>query len=487
MEVTQDGKYSVPVMFQKLDEMDTSDGRFTKVRIWLMHLGENYNASVFEKEVVDEAIPSLEYIPIVGFIEKNSIGEDDFSDHRYVIIRKDGEKERKYFGTAYGVILSSADNNAHYEDRLCDDGETRTFLVVDGIMWNMFEDSSEIINRDVIKSHSMELHPPTVQGYEDDDNKFHFTKFSFRAACILGTDQESGMHNSTIEVQFTMSDFVKGVQSELSNKLKSYTDFIKNNEGGTQMGKPDIVQTDFSLTLNEQFKEIVNIVSNYEKTRDYWGDEVPKYYAIDIQESEVICIDREDNYNYYGFSFTTEGDKPVIDFKSKCRKKTQYVNFEEGTPVMEGAFSFADEFEKIEETFSEKISTLTSEKETAETNFSSIKADYDEIKPKYDQFVKDNEEREREEIKQKKDECFKQFDEHLSDVTEYVALKEDKENLALETIESKCAILYTQKSLSANFSKKQKNDESLIADIIDNPFDDEGIVQTKYGAIKVRK
>ena len=73
-------------------------------------------------------------------------------------------------GNAYGVILSKEDNNAHYEERLCDDGIKRTFLVVDGLIWNIFEDSAEILNRDLIKSHSMEL-------VDTDDENYAFQMF----------------------------------------------------------------------------------------------------------------------------------------------------------------------------------------------------------------------------------------------------------------------------------------------------------------------
>ena len=78
---------SFPVMFQKTEEIENSDCRFTKVKIWLMHLGQNYNGSVFEKSVVDDALPTLGYIPIVAFIENNRSGEQDCSDHRYIITK----------------------------------------------------------------------------------------------------------------------------------------------------------------------------------------------------------------------------------------------------------------------------------------------------------------------------------------------------------------------------------------------------------------
>jgi len=479
-------KNEFPVMFQKLSEMDTEDGRFTKVRIWLMHLEENFNNCTFSKAVVDDATPTLEYIPIVGFTEDNSIGEDDFSDHRYVITRKNGAITRKYMGNAYGTILSSEDNNAHYEDRLCDDGITRTFLVVDGIMWNMFEGSSEIMNRDLIKSQSMELDEKSIEGFEDENFLFHFTKLSFRAACILGFDQEPAMINSTVEVQFTMNDFVKNIQTELSDKLNCYTNFVKNSkeneEGGIQVDKTPT--PDFSLTVMEQFQEIASIVSAKEQTRDYWGDMVSTYRAIDIQEDEVIVVNREDHYNFYGFKFTMEGDLPVIDFATKTRKKTKYEDFIEGTQEILGAFSFAEELEDFTKTAEEKIGTVTTEKETVETDFTTLKEDYDGIKPKYDAYVIAENERFEKETTEKKVECFAKFDEHLADIEDYTKLKESKESLTLDEIEAKCAIMYTSKTLNTNFTKKENSIKPLVADIPE-PNEDANIVHTKYGNIKV--
>ena len=63
---------SFPVMFQKTEEIENSDNRFTKVKIWLMHTGRNWNQSEFTYEVIENAISTLSYIPIVGFKSSNS-------------------------------------------------------------------------------------------------------------------------------------------------------------------------------------------------------------------------------------------------------------------------------------------------------------------------------------------------------------------------------------------------------------------------------
>jgi hypothetical protein len=497
---------SFPVTFEKVEDIEGADGRFTKVKIWLMHLGENFNGSVFEKDVVDEAISTLEYIPIVAFIEDNKSGEKDCSNHRYIITKDEKGVRRKYMGNAYGVIMSSEDNNAHYEERLCDDGETRTFLVVDGLIWNMFEDSAEIINRDLIKSQSMELWDDGVsmEGYEDEDGLFHFTKFSFRAACILGDDYEPAMINSTVEVQFTMSDFVKNIQNELNDKFIAFTKMVneKTNQGGIEA----MSNTDFTQTVLQQFEDISTMVREHECMRDRWGDSVPRYYAVDVQESEVIVVDRESGYNYFGFAFTINGDKPEIDFTSGKRKKLRYEDYVEGATTLEGSFSFGNHIAEIEDTAfakveeaNEKVSeaeekasefeTRVSEFETAkneiETNYNQIKAEFDEMKPKYDDYVAAEQARIEAELDAQKDAEFAKYESVLADDVNFAALKEKKADMSVKEIESECAIMFARKNLAlANFSKT--DDGAMTAGLIDNAEKD-GFVETKYGYIKVTR
>ena len=497
---------SFPVTFEKVEDIESADGRFTKVRIWLMHLGENFNGSVFEKDVVDKAISTLEYIPIVAFIEDNKSGDKDCSNHRYVITKDEKGIRRKYMGNAYGLVMSSEDNNAHYEDRLCDDGETRTFLVVDGLIWNMFEDSSEIINRDLIKSQSMELWDDgrSISGYEDEDGLFHFTEFSFRAACILGDDYEPAMINSTVEVQFTMSDFVKSIQSELNDKFTTFTKMVngKTNQGGIE----DMPNTDFAQTVLQQFEDISTMVREHECTKDRWGDTVPRYYAVDVQENEVIVVDRESGYNYFGFAFTMNGDKPEIDFTSGKRKKLRYEDYVEGTAVPEGGFSFGNyiteiedaAFAKVEEAntkvseaedkvseYEIKVSEFETAKNEIEEKYNQVNAEFEEMKPKYEDYVKAEQARIEAEIDAQKDAEFAKYESVLTDDVNFVALKEKKAEMSVKEIESECAILYARKNLAqANFSKS--NEGIMTAGIIKDEGKD-GFVETRYGYIPVKR
>ena len=496
---------SFPVMFEKVEEIENADGRFTKVRIWLMHLGENFNGSVFSKEAVDDAIHTLEYIPIVAFLENNKAGEKDCSNHRYIITKDEKGVRRKYVGSAYGVIMSSEDNNAHYEERLCDDGETRTFLVVDGLIWNMFEDSSEIINRDLIKNQSMELYDDgsSMEGYEDENGLFHFTKFSFRAACILGDDYEPAMINSTVEVQFTMSDFVKDIQSELNDKFITFTKMVneKTNQGGTEA----MPNTDFTQTLLAQFEDISAMVRQHETFVDRWGYECSRYYAVDIQENEVIVVDAKNSYNYFGLSFTMNGDKAEIDFESAKRKKLRYEDYNDGSSV-EGAFDFGkhieeienNAFAKVEETntkvseaenkvseYEAKVSEFETAKNEIEEKFNQVNAEFEEMKPKYEDFVKAEQARIEAELDAQKDAEFAKYEAVLADDVNFAALKEKKSEMTVKEIESECAIMYARKNLAqTNFSKS--NDGVMTAGLVDIG-DKDGFVATKYGYIPVKQ
>ncbi len=495
---------SFPVMFEKIKDFESADGRFTKVRIWLMHLGENFNGSIFEKDVVDNAISTLEYIPIVAFIEDNKIGEKDCSNHRYIITKDEKGVRRKYMGNAYGVIMSLEDNNAHYEERLCDDGETRTFLVVDGLIWNMFEDSSEIVNRDLIKNQSMELWDDgvSIEGYEDENGLFHFTKFSFRAACILGDDYEPAMINSTVEVQFTMSDFVKNIQSELNDKFIAFTKMV--NEKTNQGGIDTMSNTDFTQTLLAQFEDISAMVRQHETFVDRWGYECSRYYAVDIQENEVIVVDAKNSYNYFGLSFTMSGDKAEIDFDSAKRKKLRYEDYEDGSSV-EGAFDFGEHIEEIEnnafakveeantkvseteEKLSEyeiKVSEFETAKNEIEEKYNQVNAQFEEMKPKYEEFVENERLRMEAELDAQKDAEFAKYESVLADDVNFVALKEKKAEMSVKEIESECAIMFARKNLAnANFSKSDSGD--MKAGLVDGGEKD-GYVATKYGYIPVR-
>ena len=493
----QNKNLSLPISFSVNNEISNKDGRFINVTIDVLHTGLNFNKSIFNKEIVNENIESIKNTPILGFIQKSSFENDDFKGHEYIITKTDKKGvTRKYIGSAYGMIPESC--NPRWTTKMCNDGEEREFLQVDGLLWTKFEDSTDIMLRDVEKPHSMELFPDNIDGYENEDGNFVFTKFSFNGCCILGSDVEPAMINSTIEVQFTMSDFVKNIQSELNDKFTIFTKMVneKTNQGGIGM--------DFAQTLLAQFEDISAMVRQHETCTDRWGDEYPRYYAVDVQENEVIVVDRTNGYNYFGLTFTMNGDKAEIDFDSGKRKKLRYEDYVEGTVVPEGSFDFGKHISEIEETafakleeanasvsekeekiaeFETKVSEFEVAKNEIEENYNQIKAEFDEMKPKYDDYVKEEQARIEAELDAQKDDEFAKYETVLSEDVNFAALKEKKNEMTVKEIESECAILYARKNLAqTNFSKS--NDSVMTAGLI-NDNTNKGYIETKYGNIPV--
>jgi hypothetical protein len=261
--------------------------------------------------------------------------------------------------------------------------------------------------------------------------------------------------------------------------------------------------TDFAQTLLSQFEDISAQVRQYETFTDRWGCECTRYYAVDVQENEVIVVDAKNNYNYFGLSFTMNGDKAEIDFETAKRKKLRYEDYEENSSP-EGAFDFGKHIEEIENNafakiedanakvsdaegkiseYETKVSEIETAKNDIEEKFNQISAEFEEMKPKYEDFVKAEQARIDAELEAKKDAEFAKYEAVLSDEVNFAALKEKKAEMTVEQIESECAIMYARKNLAqTSFSKST---ETMTAGLINDAGKD-GFVETKYGYIPVR-
>ncbi len=64
----------VPCKIKKFSEEKTS-GNLEKVKIVVMHEGENLNRSFIGREAIDDAEPTLKNIPILAYIKRDEDGE----------------------------------------------------------------------------------------------------------------------------------------------------------------------------------------------------------------------------------------------------------------------------------------------------------------------------------------------------------------------------------------------------------------------------
>lgn len=472
----------IPVIFQDLGDIDE---RFMKVKIWLMHLGKNYNGSFFEKEVVQDAIPSLANTPILGYIETNSDGEKDFSDHRTELVVEEDDKGRKkykfeYKGQAYGVIPEN--NNAKFEKRVGDDGVEREYLTVEGIMWKKWEDPITIMNRDNDKAQSMEL-SENYEGDFQDDNLFHFSRFKFFGACILGTGVQPAMNSASLEKYGLNSSDLKSIdftvdvtideeaKKEIQEKMEEIKLlFSENKEGGTKMP----TSKDFALGNNHMSFELSSALKT-DFEQDNWGYKRYNLFYVDHNNETVFAQSRTDEWRLVGYNYSMNGDKPVIDFDSKKVYRYEYVEMKDGEGTAT-AFSLRhseaveydlqvkekeveaklqSEFATKEEELNAQLNEVNNKIETLEQNFATLENEKAELLD----FKLKKLEAERSEAER---ELFARFDEQLS-ADEINAVKEKSAEMTIDQIEIQLFALVGKKNLG-NFSTKNEPINKVVLD-----------------------
>lgn len=473
----------LPVSFTINSCVEDEDSRFLAITIDVLHTGLNFNGSVFIKEVVDANADSIMNTPVLGYIALNPDGELDFQGHEYDLVIDENGKRYVYAGSAYGVIPESC--NYRWIEKVCSDGICREFFQVDALLWTKFEDAITIFERDGGKPQSMELELSSITGEEnEEDGTFVFTCFKFDGCCLLSSTDER-IQPAMIDSLATTTFTAQSLAQEIKDKLQQYAISVaeKNNETGKEDDSMPKDNQNFTLNLMEQLDEIRALLS--EKTfKDSWGYEYSQYCFIDVQDDEVIVMDRADHYRIYGMKYTVDGDKISIDFDSAVRKKTKYENLDEGAED-NSPFFFEQAVAGVADYMNGQVEAANGDKATAEANYASVKQDYDEMKPKYDAYVADEQQREKAAVEAAKDAEFKKFDQHLSNNDKYTALKNDRDKYTLEDIQSQCAIMFTEKNLNANFSRKEKGATPLAVDVFEqNPQSE---VSSRYGVLPTKK
>ncbi len=486
----------LPVQFEKItNPLYIDDSRWQTYKVWICHDLENYNGSYFDVSTLEKMGEKLAGVPVVGYISANSINEKDFSGHEERLIIQDGEIFFEYLGRAYGCVLEN--NDWQIEQKEHEDGSVRNYLTCKCIVWNMFKDAIEIFERDGKKPHSMELQEGSIQGKFEKDGYFHFTDATIRALCILGEEIQPAMSNSIIE-KFSQVDFGSQVQELLFEINESIKQFSSNQSSNLEVDdinfskeevevvdeklellkKHNLAIEDISFSIDdlsleeieskieEQFallasgkqEELINVLRE-EKYMDSWGDQYSIYSYVDHSDSEIFAYDRQDNWNLYGFMYSMSGDKAIIDFTTKKRKKFQIIDFEDNDLLVFELYPReALEYELL---IREKslVSQFATEKEDIANQLDTITMEYEQLKPEierlqnFEKETLENQRKEAEEI------LFAQFDEKLKDIKEYEQLKETASNFELDALEKECFVILGKQS--ANFTAKPTKKEKV--------------------------
>lgn len=499
--------------FSVSDEKQIEDTRFMHIVIDIMHLGINRNGSYFEKSVVNECIDSIKNTPVLGFIKRDMFtDEEDFKGHEYILKKTENGIEEAYVGRAYGVIPESC--NPRWVIKVCSDGLEREFLRVDALLWEKFSDATSIVRRDGEKSESMELEVSSVEGYEDENGVFHFTKFRFDGACILGDQVAPAMIDANVRindgVNFTMSGIADSIRGELNDKLEkfnmAFAQFTDGEICSDQGGAKNMLNTELNQveettieTVEPEVAEVTEFeaetevevseekVEEVEEVSEEVEDQVEAEFEAETEVEAEAEVETSDNS-----SFEEEVVEGEPEEEAEAEEVVEEVEAEVEEVVEEDRFSemqaefevLKADYEKVKADYDEAVSSF----EKIKAEYDAVKSEYDEIKPKYDEYVQAEAQRVAEELSAQKDAAFAEYEADLAENAEFAALKEKKDEMSVEDIEKECAFLYVKITRAKNKFSAVEPQSAVVGVLSDiDSAESDGLVLTKYGYISTNR
>lgn len=318
------------------------DGRFTKLKMYVVHDGINNNKSNIDLSVLQNETTeaSILDIPVLAHI---STDDSDFGEHEM-----DYDEESQtitYIEKPIGLI-SSAKHDYHYEEI---DG--KTYAVVNGYIWNVYaQDAVDIINRDENIKLSVEL-VIDESIYDKKTKILDIKKFRYTGVTLLGKKYGTGMVNAHAELErFSQSNEYTEKVEELNNFLMRFSQddeqesdnsdldstnkLNKEEDKNTVLKKKHEVAALFKLTVNQLYSELSRAMSkNTYITKNWYGESVERecFYLNDYDESFVYFVDVKENHMNKKAPYSLVGDNVTIDFEKSTRIKYSPIDWEDGT------------------------------------------------------------------------------------------------------------------------------------------------------------
>jgi len=430
----------IPIQYQQSREIDE---RFLEVKIYVLHTGENYNGSIFTKEAVNSAIPTLANTPLLAFVKRDENGKD-FAGHEIDLVIEDGEFKWKYIGQAYGVIPEQ--NNARWEFMVGDDGVEREYLVVDAIVWKKFDDAVEIISRDLVKGQSMEL-SEKYSGYFNEDGLFVFENFKFDGCAILGNDVEPAMNSAKVEMKFSMDK----LKMEIAKMMKEYAN--KYSKEVQQVNIEELLKS-YDLTREQVIEAGVDIHAYSDSNIDEFKAELERIKKEAEQKDDQS--NKESKVDNQNSDKDTKGDNDNSEYEKDEKKSEVDENEPKGQkedPKDDEKTSKDDELDSKQSGDDKEFTNDSDEKDENE-----LKEKYEELQKEFEKVVKERDElakykknREKEDHKAKVEALISSFEKlNDSDVKE---IREKIYHYTIDEIEEKLYAILGKKQVSEKTKK----------------------------------
>jgi hypothetical protein len=435
-------KYThIPTQYSATKDIDE---RFMQVKVYVLHLGDNYNGSVFTKEVVENAIPSLSLTPLLGFVKFNE-NEKDFKGHEVDLVIEQGEYKWKYKGQAYGVIPEQ--NNARWEVMTGSDNIEREYLVVDAIIWKKFDDVVDIFSRDLVKGQSMEL-SDKYSGHFNENGLFVFDQFKFDGCAILGDGIEPAMNSAKVEIQYSLNS----LKSEISTMLK---EFYSLHPKEVETVGIEALLKEYGFTREQVIEKGIDIHTYSDNDLEKFKEELEKIKEEENKEQKEMNDDEKDKEQSNEVKDQKEDKGANSDFDKKDDKSE--VELDESKKMEENKKDDGKDAEKIDEANEqsknkEELNAVDKKDEDdLKEKFEKLTKEYEKVISENEELVKYKKQREKSDHQSKVEALISSF-EKLSD-SDVKEIREKVFHFTVDEIEEKLYAILGKKQASDKVKK----------------------------------
>lgn len=261
-----DRKYmSVALPSAKISKIDTVNKEFDHVKIYTFGVGANRNYSYVSKSELDKAVPSLNYLPVVGHLieEYDSDGNVTgryFGGHDYTVT---DDLKVKMITVPYGVVIA---DSAQYET-VEEYGQKVEYLTTEAYLWTgrYPEMKDAIYSDETWFGESAEISFAQWRPWSENSLYTELLDVNFSALCLLGKSDDPEKHtepcfqSARVEPMDNSTFALDGAQfSQLMGEMREQLALSLENrqlhqKGGSEMTQEerDAIFAEFSLTPSD--------------------------------------------------------------------------------------------------------------------------------------------------------------------------------------------------------------------------------------------
>lgn len=291
----------------KITPIKPLNEEMTLCKCYVMALGKNRNYSHITQEAVDDALPTIYNIPVVGHVYVDDDGEYHMGGHDMTIVKdSDGRLKFKSLCVPFGVVPQQ--DNIHYEEIIDSNGNKSIYQVADIILWTgRYPDLYKAVyDDDIYFGQSMEINVKAYEPLADDSKYTDIKKFAYSALCLLGKSDDPEYHvepcfpASRVEpyhFSFDDSTFDEMMQ-EFKAELSECFSAINIEKGGEERVTTEVlnsVSSECSLDNEDKDFELTEEIAEDELRENLTkSDEVAQFSSEDENgEDDIPSNDEE--------------------------------------------------------------------------------------------------------------------------------------------------------------------------------------------------